>query len=82
MCRFLSSVKFEVQFLHRFLGRGVCLWLHGVRVAAFFEKKIEQKKIEHLKLLFPGKFQLCFQCTFPSGFFTVAPKIFNKSLKK
>ena len=36
----------------------------------------------HLKLLFPGKFQLCFQCTFPSGFFTVAPKIFNKSLKK
>ena len=33
-------------------------------------------------LLFPGKFQLCFQCIFPSGFFTVAPKIFNKSLKK
>ena len=28
------------------------------------------------------KFHLCFQCTFPSGFFTVTPKIFNKSLKK
>ena len=40
-------------------------------------------KFEHLRLI-SGKFQLRFQCTFPSGFFTVtvAPKIFNKSLKK
>ena len=26
-CRFLCSVKFLVQSLGRFLGRGVCLWL-------------------------------------------------------
>ena len=37
-CRFLRSVKFVVRFLGRLLGRGVCLWLQRVRVAAFFEK--------------------------------------------
>ena len=29
-CPFLRSVKFVVRSLGRFLGRGVCLWLHLV----------------------------------------------------
>ena len=37
-CRFLRSAKFVGRSLGRFLGRGVCLWLPRVRVAAFFEK--------------------------------------------
>ena len=37
-CRFLRSVKFVVRSLGPFLGRGVCLWYSGVRVATFFEK--------------------------------------------
>ena len=37
-CRFLRSVKFVVRSLDRFLGRGVSLWLQGLRVATFFEK--------------------------------------------
>ena len=28
------------------------------------------------QLLFPGKFQMCFQCTFPSGFFHCGTKDF------
>ena len=54
----------------------------------FYQEKIIYRsivftavKFEHLRPI-SGKFQLRFQCTFPSGFFTVAQKIFHKSLKK
>ena len=44
-------------------------------------------KIDHLRPISncfsQGNSQSCFQCTFPSSFFfSVAPKIFNKSLEK
>ena len=37
-CRFLRSVKFVVQSLGRFLGRGVCLWLQRSQGSRVFLK--------------------------------------------
>ena len=62
-------------------------FLHHTVVVRIVAKLAESKicrisAFNVFKPLAKIKFQLCFQFTFPSGFFTVAPKIFNKSLKK